>query len=639
MISMEVMSHFPIIAIMTMFFSAFLVAIFGRIKPLRVIIVSLAALTGFVLMVLLIEPIMMEGQVITYWMGDRVPIGDYAIGIGIEVDALNLFFALLASLGIMLAAFYSFRYMTQDDVQDKYFILFLMLSGSIMGFILSGDLFNMFVMLEIMTFATVALVSFRSWHEGAYEAGFKYLTICTVGSTCVLLGITLIYGQCHTLNLAQISALASNDMNPTMVMALALLFTGFGVKSFMVPFHPIEADANTAAPTSAAVVISGVLTKAGVYGMIRVIYFLFRSIGSPAMQTGLVIIGCVSMFVAVTLALNQHDLKRLLAYHSVSQIGYVLTGIGLCSALGIVGGLYHAFNHTLFKGLLFLVAGAVLYSTGTVNLDKLGGLAKKMPRTAALYFVGALSISGIPPFNGFVSKWMIYQASYEKAAETGSIGYALVTVIAVVTSVLTLASFVKVGQSVFFGELPLELENAKDPPLSMRIPMWIMAALCLGTGVFPNLMQKYLLNPAMNAMLNADGYIDAMLGDGYAASHLTSTAALAQPTYSFAGYWDPLNWLILFAIVLLGVFIAMTLGSGAKGAQTEAVDNKHDTFFGGEKNTYSQVGSGDLFWGFRYNFRHYLGFLYDAHTGVTNDYVIWGVTDLALIIVYCFIFI
>jgi multicomponent Na+:H+ antiporter subunit D len=636
--SMAVYQHFPVLAIMTLFLGAFLVAIFGRNKFLRTAIAAIAVTASFVLMALLVKPIMIDGNTIAYWLGNRSPVAGYAIGIGIEVDALSLFFGLLVSLAVMLSGWYSFRYITQDDVPGNFFTLFLMLSGGVMGVVLSGDLFNIFVMMEVMTFAAVALTAFRSWKEGAREAAFKYLVVGSIGSTAMLLGISLIYAQCHTLNLAQISAIASNDMNPVMILAFALLFVGFGVKSFMTPFHPIAADAHAAAPSSVSVLISGVFTKTGVYGIIRVSYFLFRSIGMPAMQTGLVFIGCVSMFVCVTMALNQHDFKRLLAFHSISQIGYILTALGLCSALGLVGGLYHAINHTLFKGLLFLVAGSVLYRTGTTYLDKLGGLARKMPQTAALFMVGALSISGIPPFNGFASKWMIYQATFEKAAETGSFGYALVTVCCVVTSVLTLASFVKVGQSVFFGELPLQYANVKESPLSMRIPMWIMAVLCLVTGVFPNLMQKYLLNPAMNAVANTTGYIDVMMGEGYAASHLVNAAPLFDTSYSFAGFWDPMNWLILFAIVLLGVFIAMLLGSGSKGARTEALDDKHDTFFGGEKNEYSHVASGDLFWGFKHNFRHYLGFMSNAHSGVTNDYVIWGVVDLALVIVYCFIF-
>ena len=394
----------------------------------------------------------------------------YAIGIAIEVDALSLFFGLLAAIAVALAGFYSFKYITQDDANGPFFTLFLMLSGGVMGILLSGDLFNIYVMLEVMTFAAVGLTAFRTWNPNAREAAFKYLVVGSIGSTCILLGISLVYAQCHTLNLAQISAILPGKLNATTIFAFALLFTGFGCKSFMFPFQPIAADAHGAAPSSVSVLISGVFTKTGVYGIIRVSYFLFRTMGLTSMQTMVVFIGCLSMFVCVTMALNQHDFKRLLAFHSISQIGYILTALGLCTGIGIAGGLYHAINHTLFKGLLFLVAGSVLYGTGTTYLEKLGGLARKMPQTAALFLVGAFSISGIPPFNGFASKWMIYQATFEKAAETGSIGYALVTVVCVVTSVLTLASFVKVGQSVFFGQLPPEYENVKETPLSMRIP-------------------------------------------------------------------------------------------------------------------------------------------------------------------------
>ena len=453
-----------------------------------------------------------------------------------------------------------------------------------------------------------------------------------------MLGTALVYAQCHTLNLAQISALLPGNMNPTMILAFALLFTGFGCKSFMFPFHPIAADAHGAAPSSVSVLISGVFTKTGVYGIIRVSYFLFRSMGLPAMQTGLVLIGCVSMFVCVTMALNQHDFKRLLAFHSISQIGYILTSLGLCTALGIAGGLYHAINHTLFKGLLFLTAGAVLYATGTTYLEKLGGLARKMPQTAALFLIGAFSISGIPPFNGFYSKWLIYQATFEKSAETGSIGYALVTVVCVVTSVLTLASFIKVGQSVFFGQLPLELENVKETPLSMRIPMWIMAALCIFTGVAPNLMMKYIIGPATAAVLNFPQYIDAAMGEGYALATITDPYYLAVPELKAVGAWSPVNWLLLFVIVLAAVFLVSLLGRRDRGGMNCAPDSKHAVFFGGEEAQYSHVASGDLFWGFKHNLRGYLGFMSKAHSGVTNDYVLWGITALAVIIVYCFAF-
>ncbi len=633
----DVYMHFPVIAIMTLFVGAFLVTLVGKRQAARNAIAGAAVLVSLTLLALLIKPVMVDGEIIMYWMGNWEPVEGYAIGIAIEVDALSLFFGLLITIAVACSAFYSFQYIKQDDARGSFFTLYLMLSGGVLGIVLSGDLFNIYVMLEVMTFAAVGLTAFRTWNPNAREAAFKYLVVGSIGSTCALLGTALVYAQCHTLNLAQISAILPGELNPTTVLAFALLFTGFGCKSFMFPFHPIAADAHGAAPSSVSVLISGVFTKTGVYGIIRVCYFLFRSMGLSSVQIMLVVIGCISMFVCVTMALNQHDFKRLLAFHSISQIGYILTSLGLCTGLGIAGGLYHAINHTLFKGLLFLTAGSVLYATGTTYLENLGGLAKKMPKTTALFLIGAFSISGIPPFNGFYSKWIIYQATFEKAAETGSIGYALVTVVCVVTSVLTLASFIKVGHSVFFGQLRPELAEAKDPPLGMRIPMWILGGLCVFTGLFPNVMLDYIIIPATGAVFNAVPYIDTAMGEGYAAAHLASTSPFVTPNYTLLGGWDPLAWLVLFVVVLAAVFLCSLAGRSNRDVNC-APDSKHAVFFGGEEAQYSHISGGDLFWGFKHTMRRYLGFVSGAHTGVTNDYVLWGVTATAVIIAYCFAF-
>ena len=635
----DVYMHFPVIAIMTLFVGAFLVTLAGKKETARNIIAGAAVLISLTLLALLVKPVFVDGQIITYWMGNWEPVEGYAIGIAIEIDALSLFFGLLVAIAVALSCFYSFQYIKQDDARGSFFTLYLMLGGGVMGIVLSGDLFNIYVMLEVMTFAAVGLTAFRTWNPNAREAAFKYLVVGSIGSTSALLGTALVYAQCHTLNLAQISAILPGNMNPTMVLAFALLFAGFGCKSFMFPFHPIAADAHGAAPSSVSVLISGVFTKTGVYGIIRVSYFLFRTMGLTSMQTMLVFIGCVSMFVCVTMALNQHDFKRLLAFHSISQIGYILTSLGLCTALGIAGGLYHAINHTLFKGLLFLTAGSVLYATGTTYLENLGGLAKKMPKTTALFLIGAFSISGIPPFNGFYSKWLIYQATFEKAAETGSIFYALVTVICVVTSVMTLASFVKVGHSVFFGPARPEYSDVKDPPAGMRAPMWIMAGLCAFSGLFPNLMLNYVIIPATNAVYNAIPYIDTAMGSGYAETHLADPAPLMGGQLTSIGAWSPLSWLLLFVIVLAAIFLVSLIGRSSRGPVTCEADSKHAVFFGGEQAEYSHISGGDLFWGFKHNLRRYLGFMSRVHTGVTNDYVLWSVTAVAVIIAYSFIFI
>ena len=633
------LQHFPIYSIMVLFLGAFLIVIFGKSKVFRHAVALLATFASFFFMAMLFKPVMLEGQTIAYWMGNRVPAGGYAIGIALEVDALSLFFGLLVSCVVFIACVYSIQYMSHDDNVPQYYTLFLMLAGGVMGLVLSGDLFNMFIMVEILTFAAVALTAFRNTANGALEAAFKYLVVGCIGSTCILAGTIMLYAQVHTLNLAQMSALIPGNLSTATKVAFALLFIGFCTKAFLVPFHPLAADAHGAAPASISVLISGVLTKSGIYGLIRLSYFLFQSMALGTMQFWLVFLGSVSMFVCVTMALAQHDFKRLLAFPSISQIGYVLASVGLCTAFGISAGLYHAMNHTLFKGLLFLAAGAVLHETGTTDLGKLGGLSRKMPHTTVLFLIGAFSISGIPPFNGFASKWMIYQATYQKAVETGNIGFLLVTICALVTSTLTLASFVKVTQSVFFGQLPKEYENVKEVPFGMRLAMGILAAMCLVTGLLPEAVTRYLTEPAARAVFAVTDYINNMMGAGYAQSAMTAPPAVQSVSFASAGVWSPISWLCLLMIALLAVSIVAIAGKYDRVSvkSPENLGGKYDLFYGGEQTVYSQVGGDDLFWGFKHNWRHYFSFMHELHSGVVNDYSLWAVVALALAIVYALI--
>ena len=622
--------HFPVYSVMVLFLGAFLIVLLGQNKTVRNCIAFAAMACSVACMIALFKPVMLEGEIIAYWMGNRAIAGGYAIGIALEVDALGLFFGLLISTVVLISGIYSFQYMSHDDNQQQYYVLYLMLAGGVMGLVLSGDIFNMFIMVEILTFAAVALTAFRNQVFGALEAAFKYLVVGSIGSTCILVGITILYAQMHTLNFAQLSQLIPGNLNNATILAFALLYIGFSTKAFLVPFHPLAADAHGAAPASVSVLISGVLTKSGIYGIIRLTYFLFQTMNLGSMQFMLCFVGCMSMFVCVTMALAQHDFKRLLAFHSISQIGYVLTAVGLCTALGISAGLYHAMNHTLFKGLLFLAAGAVLHETGTTDLDKLGGLAKKMPHTTVLFLIGAFSISGIPPFNGFASKWMIYQAAYQKAVESGNIGFLFVAVIALVTSVLTLASFVKVSQSVFFGQLPKEYENVKEVGFGMRFAMGLMALLCIVTGVFPELVTTYITQPAATAVFNVGNYISAMGFDG---------SAVAAQTVSFeaAGVWTPVSWLLILCIALLAITIVALAGkydrvSAHNGG--EDVSMKYQLFYGGEENCFSQVGGEDLFWGFKHNWKGYFNFMHELHSGIVNDYALWAVVALAICAVF-----
>lgn len=623
--------HLPICAIMLLFFGAFAITTFGTRGGVRKIVSMIASAASLACLIALIKPVMIDGEIISYWLGSRGIAGGYAIGIAIEVDALSLFFGLLVGIAAFAACVYSLDYVTHDAHQVQYYTLLLMTSGGVLGMVLTGDIFNMYIMVEILTIGAVGLTAYRSKSEGALEAAFKYLVVGSIGSAFILTAIVMLYAEAHTLNLAQISALLPGMLGSgRMKIAFALLLAGFSTKAFIVPFHPLAADAHGAAPASVSLLISGVLTKSGLYAIIRLCYFLFQVMDKGTMQFLLVFLGCVSMLVCVTMALAQHDFKRLLAFHSISQIGYVLTAIGLATALGLSAGLYHAMNHTIFKGLLFLAAGAVMHQTGTGDLDRLGGLAKKMPHTTVMFLIGAFSISGLPPFNGFASKWMIYQAIYQKAVESGNFLFVFALIAALVTSVLTLASFVKVSQSVFFGQLSVEFENTEEAPIGMRIAMGLLAALCVITGLFPNLVTAFLTEPAATAALSVGKYISAMGFD----------TTLAAPVISFVsmGVWAPVNWLLLLCITLLAITIAAVFTRYDAARTAESVtDTKYQLFYGGEKNVYSQVGGEDLFWGLKHNWRHYFDFMHRLHSGVVNDYALWAVIDVTVIMAFMLI--
>ena len=225
-----------------------------------------------------------------------------------------------------------------------------------------------------------------------------------------------------------------------------------------------------------------------------------------------------------------------------------------------------------------------------------------------------------------------------KAVESGNIGFLLVTIIALVTSVLTLASFVKVSQSVFFGRLPAEFENVKEVPFGMRFAMGIFALLCVVTGLFPNLVTNYLTKPAAAAVFSVGNYIDSMMGAGYAESVMAAPPAAPVITYTELGCWDPVSWLLILAIALLAVTIVALAGKYDRvSLRPAATDAKHDLFFGGEESVYSQVGGGDLFWGFKHNWRHYFGFMHDLHSGIVNDYALWALVALALALLFSLI--
>lgn len=499
----------PILAIVVPLFSAFLMPMIGLLSKRYNIDracdwFAVAAMVGTLIVVASMAPTVWGGQIIVYKFGDWSP----PWGINLAIDALSIQMALMiAGLGTLVMV-YSVAYMQRDSRRDLFYTLALLVITGMMGTILTGDIFNFYVFLEIMSVASYALIAFRRDSSGI-EAGLKYLFIGSLGTSFVLLSIAMLYSFVGSLNIADLGAKlaiyrgAAQPVPTILVASLALFVTGIMIKVAMVPFHIWLPDAFTAAPTAVSALLAGPAAVVGIYWVARLPYLPF---GLPV-GIILVSLGLLSMIVGVLMALTQRDFKRMLAYHVISQKGYMVLGIGLGtlgSVLGAQGGLFHLLNHSIYKSMLFMCAGAVLYRTGSQKFEELGGLGKNMPLTALTFLIGSLAISGIPPLNGFVSKYTIYLGGIEA-------GLPIVTVISVLVSALTFASFFKAFSSVFLGQRPKHLRDIQEAPKLMLFPMLAMAVVCIVIGLFPALGFN-VVGPAQAAAENSAGYIGHVIG-------------------------------------------------------------------------------------------------------------------------------
>ena len=429
------------------------------------------------------------------------------VGIVLVLDGLASLMLLAVNVVAAAAMLFSVRYMEQYTAKPKYLSLFLLMVAGMNGVVITGDLFNLYVFLEIASIASYALVGFGCEHE-ELEASFKYMVLGTVASSLILLGIALVYGNTGALNMAYTArAIQGSGVNAGLAFAMSLFITGFGLKAALVPFHAWLPDAHPSAPAPISAMLSGVLIKAlGVYALSRLVFNVF-GVSIPVGWV-LIALGVLSMVVGVFLAVGQWDFKRLLAYHSISQMGYVVLGIGLgalilakggnplWASLAILGGLFHLVNHAVFKSLLFLTSGSVEMATGTRQLKQMGGLVEPMPHTRAACTIASAAIAGVPPFNGFWSKLILVIA----AVQAGFVGLAAVTV---VVSLVTLLSFLKVQRYVFLGELPEALRNTHETGGSMVAAMLFLASLCLLMSLLvlvPSL-RGAVLQPAVDALV------------------------------------------------------------------------------------------------------------------------------------------
>ena len=470
--------------------ASFLISLFGkfirRFADIAAFVTSLSLLACSVHIMIFLQNT--PGKLLIYKIGGWSP----PFGICLVIDGLSMFMLFIINLIGFFVTVYSIAYMEKYTDKSKFFTLFSLMICGMNGAVITGDIFNLFVFLEIASIASYALVAFGTGHE-ELEASFKYAIMGSVASCFIFMGIAFLYGFTSTLNMADMAKVLSYKQGNFFVPFIGVLFLmGFGLKSALMPFHAWLPDAHSSAPAPVSAMLSGVLIKAlGVYSLLRIFFNILGS--TQVFLSALMFLSVISIIIGGILSLSQWNLKRLMAYSSISQIGYILLGVGLGTPLGIFGALFHLLNHSVMKSLLFLTAGSIDYAGGGKDLREMSGISRQMPFTAKANMIASMSVSGIPPFSGFFSKLIIIIACIQK----GHIGYG---VCAVIGSVLTLSAFMKIQKFTFFGEVKDNLKNIKEVPWLMKFSMGFLALFCIIGGLMLLPGMRFFISDAVQVI-------------------------------------------------------------------------------------------------------------------------------------------
>ncbi|MDR1874692.1 MAG: NADH:ubiquinone oxidoreductase [Synergistaceae bacterium] len=520
---MKLHEHLPAFLVMVPLLGAFLtplVASFGRVVR-NVFFVFFSLLT--LVIAVSIGMSVFGGQILVYVMGGEnfaltLPSGmTYPVRILFEIDAFGALLILCIALAAFAGSVFSINYMDRFSGWKRFLSLYFLMTAGALGMCATGDLFNFFVFVEVSSIASFGLIAFWRDKPETIEASYKYMLVSQVAALLLLIAIGTLYGRYNALNMSALAAMARTGTLDRVVLALIISILAFKCGAF--PMHAWMPDAYAETPSGVTCLLVTV-SQASFYGLIRVCYSIFPGVAREGTVGWiLIVLGCMSMFFGVMMAVVQHEIKRLMGYHSISQVGYMLLamGVGLlaldgrgnAAAYGLTamkGGLFHVMNYSIYKALLFLCAGSLYYATGTRDLDKMGGLARNMPWTTGMFVVAAAAISGLPPFNGFVSKLLIYESSF--------VVHPLLPAIAMITSVLTLASFVKVFQSAFLGPAKTKFIAVREVPAGMLTGMMVLTVVTLLLSLFPGWFMNNVFTKAAEALVDHEGYIRAVMGGG-----------------------------------------------------------------------------------------------------------------------------
>jgi multicomponent Na+:H+ antiporter subunit D len=482
--------HVPVLLIVILLGASYSVPLLDRYRKNLAFPLTIASLSAvFVFSLYLIFLVGRKGPFF-YHLGGWPP----PWGIELSVDFLAVYMLMvLSSIGLLVMIYGAkdLRHELKKEVLSWYYTLYLLLIGSMMGIALTNDLFNMFVFIEISAIASCGIISIKE-DRRCLEASIKYLILSVLGSGCVLLAVAMIYMVTGNLNFVYIAAelpaaLALYPFN--ILIALSLFIVGLGVKSALFPLHVWLPDAHSSAPSPSSAVLSGLVIKIYAFALIKLLFRVFppQIYAAVPVLDIILFLSVLAVLVGSIFAMVQDDIKRMLAYSSIAQIGYVFMGIGLFGDRALSGGLLHIFNHAMMKSMLFMAAGLIIYATGIRRIKDLKGIGVRMPWTMGAFTVGALSMVGIPGTSGFISKWYLALGALD-------LGRPFYVAIILLSSLLNGIYYFPIVIDAFFGTKVEPRSEHRDVPALMLVPVLILAAGVVIFGFFPgpllNLIEK-----------------------------------------------------------------------------------------------------------------------------------------------------
>jgi multicomponent Na+:H+ antiporter subunit D len=446
-----------------------------------------------------------DGQIVTHFLSNERPQDGRALGIALAADPFGITFALLAALIGLLLLVSAISELGELGPKELGGLACLaqLLVAALIGAALTADLVNLFVWFEVAALASYGLTGFFLERPIALEAAFKNLVLTSMAGFAVFLGATMLYTSTGALNLGQLHLVMPGDPSRTQDVAIALLVSGFATKAGLMPFHAWLPDAHTPVPGAVSALFSALMVNLGIVALARLGLQVFP--GRHSLLVLLTVLGLVSAVLGAVLALVQDDLKRLLAWDTVSQMGILTAGFASRTTDGVAGAICHLVNHGLFKALLFLCAGAVVHSTGVTALSEMGGLARRRPLLTAAFTVGCAAIAGVPPLNGYASLGLIHDGLRHQPA-----AYAC----ALLAQIVTVAALSRAAYLGFYRRRPEPYEHLEPTRTGMRISLITLAAGCVAFGVAAVPFVREVAAPGTSALLHSARYSAAVLSTG-----------------------------------------------------------------------------------------------------------------------------